>query len=82
MDWLCLKAKEPLYFFPLSPQEFLVLIWLTTEGWMADLTLEPTIGITLETPVWGLIPLGGSKVISAFHPFVVNQVSNQELLGT
>ena len=33
--------KEAGYFLPLSSQIFLVLIWLTSEGWKAASTLEP-----------------------------------------
>ena len=28
------------YFLSLSPQEFLVLVWSTSEGWKAESTLE------------------------------------------
>ena len=33
--------EEAVYFFPLSPQKFLVLALLTLEGWKAESTLEP-----------------------------------------
>ena len=32
--------KKTVYFLPLSPQKFLVLIWSTLEGWKTDLTLS------------------------------------------
>ena len=34
-------AQGYFYFLPLSFQKFLVLIWLTSEGWKAEATLEP-----------------------------------------
>ena len=33
--------EETIYFLPLNPQKVLVLIWPTSEGWKAELTLEP-----------------------------------------
>ena len=36
--------EEAVYFLTLSSQKFSVLIWSTTEGWKAELTLEPPIG--------------------------------------
>ena len=33
--------EETVYFLPLSPQEVLVPIWSTSEGWKAKSTLEP-----------------------------------------
>ena len=57
MGFNCLKAAEPLrgvYFFPLSPQEFLVLIWSTLEGWKAQSTLKPPSGLEPETPELGI----------------------------
>ena len=49
MAFNCLKARLPLHkeivhFLPLSPQEFLILIWSTSEGWKAELALEPPSG--------------------------------------
>ena len=41
---------EAVYFLPLSSQKFLVLILLTSEGWKAESTLEPRIGLELGTP--------------------------------
>ena len=40
------------YFLPLSPQEFLVLIWSTLEGWKADLTMEPP-NLDVRALDWG-----------------------------
>ena len=37
--------KEAVYFIPLSSEEFLVLIWLTLEGWKTESTLEPPSGL-------------------------------------
>ena len=42
-------CKETVYFLPLNPLEFLVLILSTSEGWKAELTLEPPSGFELET---------------------------------
>ena len=42
--------EELVYFLLLSPQEFLVLIWLTLEGWKSELTLEPLSDFEHETP--------------------------------
>ena len=36
--------EEAVYFLPLSSQKFPVLILLTSEGWKAESTLEPTSG--------------------------------------
>ena len=36
--------EEAVYFLTLSSQKFSILIWSTTEGWKAELTLEPPIG--------------------------------------
>ena len=37
-------CKETVYFLPLSTLEFLVPIWLTSEGWKAESILEPPSG--------------------------------------
>ena len=34
-------SEEAVYFLPLSSQKLLVLILSTSEGWKAELTLEP-----------------------------------------
>ena len=47
--------KEAVYFLPLSSQEFLVLILSTSEGWKAELILEPPSSFEHETP--GFRPL-------------------------
>ena len=56
MGFNCLKATEPLrgdglLFTNQFPgfQEFLVLNWSTSEGWKAELTLEPPSGFELGT---------------------------------
>ena len=36
--------EEAVYFLPFSSQKFLVLILSTSEGWKAELTLEPPSG--------------------------------------
>ena len=46
--------KEAVYFLPLSSQKFLVLILLTSEGWKAELTLEPPSGFEHVTPGLGI----------------------------
>ena len=46
--------EETVYFLPLSPQEVLVLIWSTSEGWKSKFTLEPPSGLEPETPGLGI----------------------------
>ena len=46
--------EETVYFLPLSSQKFLVLILSTSEGWKAELTLEPPSGFELGTPELGI----------------------------
>ena len=46
--------EEVVYFLPLSSQKFLVLILLTSEGWKAELTLEPPSGFEHGTPGLGI----------------------------
>ena len=41
--------EETVYFLLLYLQDFLVLIWSTSEGWKAKLTLDPTSGFDLES---------------------------------
>ena len=36
--------EEAVYFLPLSSQKFLLLFLSTSEGWKAELTLEPSSG--------------------------------------
>ena len=42
--------EEAIYFLPLIPQKFLVLILSTLEGWKAESTLEPPSGFEHGTP--------------------------------
>ena len=42
--------EEGVYFLPFSSQKFLVLILSTSEGWKAELTLEPPSGFEHGTP--------------------------------
>ena len=49
--------EEAVYFLPLSSQKFLVLILSTTEGWKAELTLEPPCGFEHGTPGLGILRL-------------------------
>ena len=46
--------KEIVYFLPLNPQKFLILIWSTLEGWKAKSTLEPPISFEHGTPALGI----------------------------
>ena len=46
--------QEAVYFLPLSSEKFLVLILLTSEGWKAELTLEPPSGFEHGTPGLGI----------------------------
>ena len=47
-------ATRLVYFLPFSSQKFLVLILSTTEGWKAELTLEPPSGFEHGTPGLGI----------------------------
>ena len=47
-------CEEANYFLPLGPQDFLVLIYSTSEGWKAELTLEPPSGFEPGTPELGI----------------------------
>ena len=46
--------EEAVYFLPLSSQTFLLLILPTSEGWKAELTLEPPSGFEHGTPGLGI----------------------------
>ena len=46
--------KEAVYFLPLSSQKFLVLILSTSEGWMAESTMEPPNGFEHGAPGLGI----------------------------
>ena len=46
--------EEIVYFLPISPQEFLVPIQSTSEGWKAALTLAPSSGFELRTSGLGI----------------------------
>ena len=59
MDWVqlpqgCSYFEEAVYFLPLSYKKFLVLILSTSEGWEAELTLEPPSGFEYGTPGLGI----------------------------
>ena len=45
---------EELYFLPLSPQYFLVLIWSTSVWWKVEFLLEPLSGFEPGTPGLGI----------------------------
>ena len=49
--------EEAVYFLPLSPQKFLVLTLSTSEGWMAESTLEARSGFEHGTSGLGIQPL-------------------------
>ena len=42
--------EEAIYFLPFSSQKFLVLNLSTSEGWKAELTMEPSSGFEHRTP--------------------------------
>ena len=68
--------KEAAYFLSLSSQRFVVLIWLTLEGWKAELSLKPPSGFEHRTPGLGIQhpnPAG----IQHLNVFVL--LNNQEL---
>ena len=46
--------EETVDFLPLSPQKFMVLIWLTSEGWKVELTLELPFDFELGTTGLGI----------------------------
>ena len=46
--------EETVYFLPFSSKEFLVFNWSTSEGWKAEITLEPPSGFELRTPGLGI----------------------------
>ena len=46
--------EEALYFLPLTPQKFLVLILSSSEGRRPELTLEPLSGFEHGTPGLGI----------------------------
>ena len=46
--------EETVYFLPVSPQEFLVLIYATPEQQNAELTFEPPSCFEPRTPVLGI----------------------------
>ena len=46
--------KEAVYFLPFSSQKFLVLILSTSEGWKAELTLQPPSGSDHGIPGLGI----------------------------
>ena len=55
MEFNCINAAEPLRGdSPLNLQEVLVLIWVTSEGWKAESTLEPPNGFEPWTPGIGV----------------------------
>ena len=51
---LQIHYEETVYFLSLGPQELLVLIWSTLEGWKAKSILEPSSGFEPETPGLGI----------------------------
>ena len=46
--------EETVYLTPISPQKFLVIIWLTSEGLKAESNLEPPSGFEHGTPELGI----------------------------
>ena len=59
--------KEAVYFLPLSSQKFLVLILLTSEGWKAELILEPSSGFEHGTPGLGIQHLNHLAIAPLLH---------------
>ena len=58
--------EEAVYFLPLSFQKFLVVIWLTSEGWKAESTLEQPSGFKHETPGLVIQQLNHYVIIQKF----------------
>ena len=55
---------ETVYFLPLSPQEFLVLIWWTSEGWKTESTLEILSGSNSRPLDWESSALTRLKIFN------------------
>ena len=53
--------KEAVYFLPLTSQKFPVLIWSTSERWIAEPTLEPPCGFEHGMPGLGIQHLSHYK---------------------
>ena len=49
----CNHFEETVYVLPLIAQKILVLIWPTSEGWMAESNLEPPSDFEPGTPGLG-----------------------------
>ena len=55
--------EETIYFFPLGPQDFLVLSQSASEGLKAELTLEPLNGFESMTPGLGIHHLNHQAIV-------------------
>ena len=63
-----LKATElKVYFIPLSPQEFPVLIWSTSKRWKAESTLEPPSGFEPRAPGLGIQHSNHKDIVRSFE---------------
>ena len=74
--------KETVYFLSFSSQEFLVLSWSTSEGWKAELTLEPPRGFEAGTPGLGIQSLnhlaGAGMLVFLWLCFLSPHFSGEE----
>ena len=52
MSWLQSHFEERVYFLVLSTKEFLLLIWLISEGWKTELTLSQPVLLNLGPLDW------------------------------
>ena len=63
-------TTRKVYFLPLSSQKFLVLNWWNSEGWKAELTLQPPSGFEPKTLNWESKALLTRPLI---HVFIVHK---------
>ena len=70
---------ETAYLPPLSPQEYLELIFTTSKGWKTELTLEPLSGFEPRTPGLGIQRLNHYSITSTPDPKVLGSNPNYML---
>ena len=73
MGFNCLQARatsrRQFTFYHLSSQKSLIVIFSTSEGWMAESTLEPPSGFEHRTPGLGIQHLNHSAIAPYFWGF-------------
>ena len=60
--------EETVYFLPVSPQEYLVLVSSISKGWKVDSTLEPLSDFEIATPGLGIQHLNHYVIASTLVP--------------